>query len=178
MKINVGSLNKAKVEAVQEIVQENPEIFTNAEVIPMEVPVDLFGHPKSLEQTVDGAIKRARDSFRDCDYSIGLESGLLEVPKTKSGYMDLTVCAIYDGKNFHLGLSSAFEYPNKVMNLIMNKGMDASTAFREGGFTNHEKIGTAEGIIWHLTKGKINRKEYTKQAILTALVFLYNPEWY
>lgn len=92
--------------------------------------------------------------------------------------MEVAVCAIYDGKQFHLGLSPGFEWPKSVTDLIVNQGLDGSQALREAGFTDHEKIGTAEGGIWIFTHGKMNRKEYNKLAVMMALIHLENKEYY
>ena len=175
MKIKVGSKNPVKVGAVEELAPAYP-MLVGAEVIGIDVPVEVFGHPKTLEETISGAIERAKTCFTECDYSFGIESGLMAVPHSKSGYMEITACAIYDGKNFHLGLSSAFEWPKKVADLIINKGLDGSQAVKLAGLTTHEKIGKAEGVISILTKGRLNRKEYTKQAVVMALTHLENPE--
>lgn len=174
MRINVGSTNQVKIDAVSEIAAEYA-VWSGAEVKSVPVEVELFGHPKTLAETVEGAIERAKKSFVDCDYSIGLESGIMPVPHAKTNYMEFTACAIYDGKNMHLGLSPAFEWPKKIIELIL-KGLDGSQAFKEAGFTNHPKIGVAEGAIWHLTKGRMNRKEYTKLALEMAMVHLEHPQ--
>lgn len=177
MKINIGSKNKQKIDALKEILKEYPD-FLNAEVVFRDVDSGVSHQPKSLEETVDGAMKRAKNSFSGCDYGVGLESGLMKVPETKTGYMDVTACAIYDGKNFHLGLSSAFEYPVKLTNHVLENNVELSDAYRELGFTNKEKIGEEEGIIGVLTKGRLVRKEYTKQAIMMALIHLENKDLY
>lgn len=115
-----------------------------------------------------------KNSFQNCDLSVGLESGLMIVPYTKSGFMDICACAIFDGKEFYLGLSSAFEYPQKVIDLVNNEGLNISEAFFKSGLTQNSNIGSAEGAIGYLTKGRLPRKEYTKQAITTALIHLEN----
>jgi inosine/xanthosine triphosphatase len=176
MRVNVGSTNRTKIEAVEEVLKSYPE-FAEAEVMGVEVPVEEFGHPKTLAETVEGAMRRAKEAFRDCELSFGIEGGLIDVPHTKTGVMEIAVCAIYDGKTYHLGISPAFEWPRKVAKLIID-GMDGSRAFREAGFTTHEKIGTAEGAIWTLTKGKMKRKDYNKIAVTMALVHLNHPEDY
>lgn len=56
--------------------------------------------------------------------------------------------------------------------------MDGSQALKEAGFTNHEKIGTAEGGISIFTHGKMNRKEYNRLAVVMALIHLENKEHY
>ena len=177
MKINIGSKNKAKVDALKEILKEYPD-FLNAEIISKDVGTGVADQPKSLDETIKGAMNRAKNCFDNCEYSVGLESGLMKVPETKTGYMDFTACAIYDGKNFHLGLSSAFEYPIELTKHVLDNGTDISAAAKKLGFTKSDTIGAEEGMIGILTKGRLNRKEYTKQAIRTALIHLENKELY
>lgn len=174
MKINVGSKNEVKLATVKEIAAEYP-LFAGAEVNSVEVPLEEFGHPKTMEATVRGAMERAKVSFKDCNYSFGIESGMMPVPHTKTGYMEFTVCAIYDGEKFHLGFSPAFEWPRKVAELIL-AGLDGSQAFKKAGLTDHPKIGRAEGAIWHLSHNRMDRKTYTKLAVAMAMIQLENPE--
>lgn len=174
MRVTVGSKNPAKIAAVTETISEYP-LFQGAEVAGLEVAVDLFGHPKSLNEVVDGAIARARQAFADCDYSFGIEGGLMAVPETKTGFMEVSACAVYDGRNIHLGLSPAFEWPKKVTGLILD-GLDGSQALKEAGMTEHPKIGTGEGGVSILTDGRMDRKAYTKAAIMMALIHLEHPE--
>jgi inosine/xanthosine triphosphatase len=123
-------------------------------------------------------MNRARQAFIDTDYSVGIEGGLMAVPYTKTGYMEIGACAIYDGSHFHLGLSPAFEWPKSVADGIIHRGLDGSQAFRDAGFTNHEKIGISHGGIWILTKGKIDRTRYNELAVMMALIHLENKEHY
>lgn len=97
MRINVGSKNKTKVKAVKNAVKLYPVLFPKPEIIGVDVNVSLFGHPKNLKETVQGAITRAKKSFVDCDYSFGLEGGLMEVPFSETGFMEVGACAVYDG---------------------------------------------------------------------------------
>lgn len=174
MKIIIGTTNKAKIEAVEEMIKDY-NFLAESKVEGVSVESGVSDQPLSLDETITGAMNRARSAFSDCDYSIGLESGLMTVPKTKSGYMDLCACAIFDGKEFHLGLSSAWEFPNpEVMKLMLEDGLDMSQAINKVGLTNNPEIGSEEGAIGILTKGRLTRKEYTKQAILTALIHLEN----
>lgn len=172
MKITIGSKNKAKLEAVTEILKEYPHL-ADAILDGVESNSGVSNQPKSLDETTRGAMNRAKVSFLNCDYSIGLESGLMEVSNTKSGYMDVCVCAIYDGKEYHIGLSSAWEFPDKkVTALMLKEGLDMSQAINKAGLTDNPNIGSEEGAIGILTKGRMTRKEYTKQALRTALIHL------
>ena len=177
MRINVASKNPVKIKAVRELLAQNA-LFLKAEINSLDVSPNVSEQPKSLEETINGAINRAKAAFRDCDYSFGIEAGIMPVPQTKTGYMNFCVCAIYDGRQCHLGLSGAFEFPIKVTKIILERGVDANEAFYLSGLTEKRKIGSEEGIIGFLTKGKLMRKEYTKQAIQMALVHLENPELY
>jgi inosine/xanthosine triphosphatase len=176
MVINVGSTNQTKVAAVKNLLAGH-KLFPNATVKAVEVSVDEFGHPKTLADTIEGAKQRAKLAFSSCDYCIGIESGLIEESAAKSGYFETTVCAIYDGKNYHLGLSPSFEWPKQMVELILN-GYDGSQAFKQIGLTSQPKIGTAEGGIYILTHGKINRTKLNELAITMALIHLENPSHY
>src|SRR3989339_1311700 len=166
MNVNVGSKNITKVQAVEEALSDFPE-FSSAKIISVEVDPGVHKQPKNMEQTVQGAMNRAEKAFKDCDLAVGLESGLIEVPNTKSGYMDITMCAIFDGKNFHLGGSSAFEYPKSMIDLVFSKDYEIDEAAKEIGFSHDSNIGEREGMIGTLTKGRLDRKGYNKQAVIT-----------
>lgn len=177
MKINVGSKNQTKVVAVKEAAALYPRLFSNPEVAGVDIELELYGHPKNIGETIEGAIERAKKAFINCDYSFGLEGGLIEVPFTKTGYMEVGACAIYDGKNFHLGLSPAFEWPKGVTELIVSGKADASQAFKELGLTNEEKLGAAKGgIVGFLTEGRLTREDTLRSSIIMALIHLEHPE--
>jgi len=177
MKIGVGSKNKTKVTAVSDILKDYP-MFNGAEIVGVNVNIDQFGHPKSLDETIDGAIDRAKQAYEGNDFGFGIEGGLMKVPKTKSGYMEVAACAIFDGKQIHLGLSQACEWPKKVITKILNEGLDGSQAMKAAGVTDSEKVGENEGFMGIVTKGRINRTAYNKTAVTMALIHLENPELY
>ena len=180
MKIHVGSQNKTKVQAVKDAVALYPHIFKDAEIVGVDVRVDLFGHPKTLKETIEGALTRAKHSFTPgCDFSFGLEGGLMEVPYTQTGFMEVGACVIYDGKRFHLGLSPAFEWPVKVNEMILAGKADASQAFKQLGLTHHEKLGNeAGGIVGYLTDQKLTREQFSLYSIIMAVIQLERPELY
>jgi len=177
MKIGVGSKNKTKIMAVTDLLKDYP-MFKGAQVFGIDVIVEQFGHPKNINETVSGAIARAKQAYYGNNYGFGIESGLMAVPQTKSGYMEVAVCAIFDGKQIHMGLSQGCEWPKKVIDAILNKGMDGSQAMKAAGLTEHEKLGEHEGLVGIFTKGRTNRTEYNKTAIMMALMHLENPEHY
>lgn len=170
--IRIGSENIQKVGALREILLDYPHLAC-AVVVPCSVVSEVSSQPKTLEEILRGAMNRAKNAFVDCTYSVGLESGLMEVPYSKSGYMELCGCVIYDGKNFHLGLSSAWEFSDpSIMNLIFTDSLDMAQAINKAKLTNDPAIGSTEGAIGILTKGRLNRKAQTLQALRTALIHL------
>ena len=170
MKIIVGSTNKVKIEAVQETLALYGA-FTDAEVVGMAAISRVSEQPKTLEETIRGAKNRAEASYASLPsiaYGFGIESGLMEVPYTKMGFMDFTCCAIYDGEEFHLGLSPAIEAPREIMEYV-KQGVTFNEAFFKAGLTSNPNLGNAEGMLGILTGGRVTRKEYTKQAIIMAM---------
>lgn len=176
MKIHVGS---TKIQAVKDAVALYPELFPNPEIVGIDVNVELFGHPKSVKETVKGAAERAKNAFKDCDYSFGIEGGLMEVPFTKTGFMETSACAIYDGKDICIGLGPAYEWPLEVTKMIVSGKADASKAFNKLGYTHHVKLGAQPGgIIGFLTEGRLTREDFTKYSIIMALIQLEKPEYF
>lgn len=171
MKINIGTENVIKVDALQEMLNDYVHLST-AQVSTQNVESGVSDQPKTLDETVQGAMNRAQNAFKDCDYSFGIESGLMVVPNTKTGYMDVCACAIFDGKEYHLGLSSAWEAPKEVADYMFNDGLDMNDAAYKAGLTKNPNVGSAEGLIGIMTKGRLTRKEYTKEAIRTALIHI------
>ena len=176
-KIKLASQNPVKLEALREILQDYPHL-KNAEIVAVESLSEVSEQPKSLEETIRGATNRARNAYSGCDYSFGIESGLMEVPYSKSGYMDVCVCAIFDGKEYHLGLSSAWEAPKRVTEYMIEDGLDMNDAAYKAGLTENPKVGAAEGLVGIVTGGRLTRKEYTKEAIRTALIHLEKFDFY
>jgi inosine/xanthosine triphosphatase len=174
MNIKVASTNPQKIQAVKDLAPEY-EVLKDAHIEGMSVPSGVSEQPKTIDETVLGAMNRSKNAFVDCDLSFGIESGLMVIPGTKAGVMDVCVCAVYDGKQHHLGLSSAFDIPEKIMQL-MEGGMTMQDACYKAGITENKNLGSSEGLIGILTKGRVSRLTYTKQAVMAAMIHLENEE--
>lgn len=66
--INVASKNPVKIEAVKEVLHSYPNL-ANYGVVGIETPSGVSEQPKSLEETVRGAINRSKAVFNNCVYS-------------------------------------------------------------------------------------------------------------
>ncbi len=51
MKINVGSKNAIKIEAVARAISLYPVLFPSAKIEGVDVAVELYGHPKNIKET-------------------------------------------------------------------------------------------------------------------------------
>jgi len=180
MVIAVGSTNVAKVNAVREAMMESPR-FTSTEIVSVETSSDVSSQPMTLQETIQGAKNRAKNAFERCEgcsYSVGIEGGLMETDEAATGYLHISACSIYDGKHHYIGLSTGFEIPPLILELILDKKMDLSQACLKAGISQNTNIGSTEGLIGVLSKGRMNRKTYSKECVLTALLQLENAEWY
>ena len=170
--VKVGSKNKAKVEAVAEILRDYGHL-KDAVVAGVEVSSDVSAQPKSLEETIRGARSRARNAFDACDFSVGIESGLMEVPYSKSGYMDVCAAVIYDGTDYHLGLSSGWEFKvHSIMQAIVEGGKEMTDVLVARGIFADPNEKTKGGAIGLVTKGRLPRKNFTMQALRSALIHI------
>lgn len=168
-RIIVASLNQNKINAVK-------EVFPSYEVDGVAYPSGVSEQPLSLDEIIRGAINRATGAFSDCVFSVGIEDGISSVTETESGYMNFCCCAVYDGKRTYLGLGPAFEYPPGCTRMVVEGGVTISEAFLP--VSGRPDIGYEMGIIGWLTRGRINRKDYTKQAVEMARIQIDNADMY
>lgn len=178
--IAVGSTNEAKVLAVKESLLDSPS-FLHAKVISVATDSGVSDQPLSLQETIQGAKNRAKNAFNLCDsckLGFGIESGLIEASDVSTGFLHTSACSIYDGKNYYTGLSTSFEVPPKILELVLDKKMDLTEACLEAKITSNVNIGSTDGLIGILTNGKIDRKKYSKECVIAAILQLENAQWY
>jgi inosine/xanthosine triphosphatase len=173
MKVVVGSLNPVKLNATKNILEKiYGKINISSKYVDSGVPDQPFG----LDETIKGAVTRAKNSYSiDVDLSVGIESGLMKTPNTLTGYIDLQWCAIFDGKNVTLGVSSGFEYPPEVVKEVLS-GVEVGDVMDR--ITGVDNLGMKKGAVSHLSKDMLDRTENTEQCVLTAMIPRMNKEIY
>ena len=67
---------------------------------------------------------------------------MYEVQDVETGYMDTSICSIYDGNNFYIGFGPSFEYPKTVVERVKNG----------------EEVGYMEDIFGNTSKGRKSGK--------------------
>jgi inosine/xanthosine triphosphatase len=168
MNIILGSQNPVKLQAVKEVLKTIPGLAP-AEIHAIKADSGVPDQPKGLEETIRGARNRAHQAFAHGQWGVGIESGIIPVPLTRTGFMNLTACVIFDGTKDHTGLGPAFELPREVTEHVMVRGLELDQAVCAAGMTTNARIGYNQGIIGIMTKGRVTRMEYTKPAVLMAL---------
>lgn len=161
LRVNVGSLNPIKVSAVENVLARfHPRI----DVKPVDVTSGVSDQPWGAEAE-KGAISRALECMGDADLGVGIEAGVWE---RDDGLYDVQFCAIVDGMGrVTRGHGMGFRYPPAIAEMV-RKGISVGEAcgrlFEEGD------QGTGVGAIGILTKGALDRKALTEQAVLAAMV--------
>ena len=178
--IAIGSINPVKIQAVEEVVKEYPAL-TGYSIKTFSVPSGVSDQPLSLDEIIAGAKNRAKSAFDacpGCSYSFGIESGLFPASGVQTGFLEASICCVYDGTQSFIGMSCGFEVPQQILNFVLEKKMDLSQACYHSGITSNTQLGAAEGLIGLLSKGRVNRKDYTRQCIVTALMQVEHANWY
>jgi inosine/xanthosine triphosphatase len=174
MIVGVGTKNEAKVGAVRGLLSEYP-FLAHAKVVGREVPSGVSAQPLGWDEIMRGAKNRAKGACEGYDFGFGIESGLIPVPHTKTGLMDVCACAIYDGQEFHLGISSGFEVPFALLELMQVEKLELNEAFKKANLPTNPNV---FGVIESLTNGRVDRIAFTQQAIRNALIHLEHPMLY
>ena len=173
MKVVVGSKNPVKLKATMNVLKKiYPQMGVQAKHVDSGVP----DQPIGLEVTIQGAINRAKNAFsKEFDLSVGIESGLLEVPHSITGYLDLQWCAIHDGEKTTLGVSAGFEYPPMVIEQVL-EGVEVGDVMDQ--VTGVDNLGQKTGAVSHLSRGLLDRTGNTEQCVLMAMIPLMNERVY
>jgi inosine/xanthosine triphosphatase len=173
MKIAVGSINPVKISATENIFSK---IYGKVEVVGLEVDSGVSEQPIGIDETIKGAINRAKKVYNDdFDFSVGVESGLMKTPHSISGYIDLQWCAIFDGHKVTLGVSSGFEYPPCVIENVL-KGKEVGDVMDK--VTGINDLGEKMGAVSYLSRGMLDRTQNTEQCILMAMIPRLNEDIY
>ncbi|MFP4567341.1 MAG: DUF84 family protein [Candidatus Woesearchaeota archaeon] len=175
MKVVIGSLNKAKNEAVRNIFNK---IYDNNEYLSVETDSGVRNQPLSSVEAIDGAINRARDALskaEDFDFGVGLEG---TVESNKHGMFLLGWVAILDKKgNCGIGSSGAVLLPN-YMRREIESGKELGPIVQDLMNDSKNEIRHSQGACGLLTNGMYSRVHEFEDAVICALSKFLKPEFY
>jgi inosine/xanthosine triphosphatase len=173
MKVVLGSTNPVKARAVENVFRRvYGEASVESVAAASGVPSQPFG-----EETVTGAINRAKSAFapEKYDVGVGIEAGLFKISGEVEVTIDVQYCAIYDGSWLTLGCGSGFEYPPAVLGEVLSGKEVGDVMSRLAGIEN---LGEKQGAIGVLSMGMLNRTQLTEQSVFMALIPRMNPGLY
>lgn len=153
MKVAIGTHNRAKVKAVQNVLHE---FFDDVEFQEVNVPSNVSNQPFSDEETRQGAINRAINALEatGADMNFGLEGGVQEI----DGMMyccNWGALALKDGQVL-TAAGAQFMLPDEIA-AKLKEGQELGPVIDE--WVNEKDTRHHQGAIGVLTAGLIDRTE-------------------
>ncbi|MCM3714982.1 DUF84 family protein [Halalkalibacter oceani] len=157
MKVAVGTKNPAKVHAVKDtLIRETIHIAS------VDVPSNVASQPFSDEETMTGALNRAKAAAEQTGavLGFGLEGGVV---RTVAGLMLCNWGALYheDGRHWIAG-GARLPLPDEVAKRL-EQGEELGIIM--SSITGDEAVRKKEGAIGIYTSGLVSRKEMFSQIV-------------
>ena len=108
-----------------------------------------------------------------CSFGVGIEAGMYPVEAVDTKYMDASICVIYDGEKYYIGFSPSFEYPQTVVDRVLQ---GEELGYMHDIFGNTAK--GRKGAIGVLTSGRVYRDELEEYAVIMALTKIVSKDIY
>jgi inosine/xanthosine triphosphatase len=180
-RVRVGSGNGPKIAGVRAALAP----FVDAvEVEGCKVSSGVPEQPVGLAQIARGARNRAQEALRTgpCDLGVGIEDGLVPFPELDGEVLNLGCAVLCDGERSSLGLSSGFAYPPACTEPAL-RGEPIGPLFDRWFAARRDEAPAAPsalsiGNVGKLTLGALSRSEYSRHAVLCALVRFLQPDLY
>jgi inosine/xanthosine triphosphatase len=180
-RVLVGSTNPPKLEGVRSALAA---FAPHASVSGVPVASGVPEQPVGFAEIAAGARQRAAEAraIAPCDLAVGYEDGLVEIPALR-GWFNVGCAAVDDGRRVHLGLSSGFAYPPACSSAAVAGRSPIGELFDRFWHEHRDETRSGAsalsvGNVGKLTAGELPRSDYTRQAVLCALIALLHPDLY
>jgi non-canonical (house-cleaning) NTP pyrophosphatase len=173
MNFAIGTCNKEKVESAEKAITQmlGDKKFT---LRGFDVPSG-YGETPIAEETKLGAYNRANvlAANEDCDYAIGIESGLVE--RYGDTYEEAWCSILFAGKSY-FGYSSGLKVPDILINKMKQEGVQHFEALRDKDIRKmlpeKERKDTWANYSAHMVARRISFEE----ALRNTLAQIFAPE--
>jgi inosine/xanthosine triphosphatase len=169
----VGSTNPVKVSAAENIFCQ---WRLHAEVKGMDVDSGVAEQPMSDEDTIQGAVNRAKNALkenRDALFGVGIEGGVTETPDGL--YLcNWGACVRRDGI-IGIGGGARFLLPNQVKERIY-RGEELGQIIDE--FMMRKGTSRKEGAVGFFSHGILNRRQMLEQVVIVSLMRFIEEDLY
>lgn len=178
--IAVGSTNPVKIYAAKRGASAALRI-DEVEVQGFNVSSNVSNQPFGDEETLQGAMERARNAFEEFlkinqlppDYAIGLEGGVRFTSNDEKELECFAWMVVYNGKHYGKAKTASFQLPPVIRDLVVNEHLELGVADDRVFNTSNSK--QKGGSVGQLTKGVIDRTAYYEHAIVLAFIpFLWS----
>ncbi|WP_153464839.1 DUF84 family protein [Sediminibacillus terrae] len=149
MKMYIGSMNPAKIKAVK-------NAFPEAEVVEIDVASKVSLQPFSDEETMEGAVNRAREcaSLNPDSVGIGLEGGVMEL----NGELFLCNWGALINEKGHTFLASGARIPlPEEVAAQLEKGIELGEVMDV--YSQRKDVRKKEGAVGIFTNELVSREE-------------------
>jgi inosine/xanthosine triphosphatase len=172
-RVVVGSTNPVKVAAVRAVLVA---AGASAEITATGVPSTVRDQPIGDDETIRGAIARARAAREatDAELGVGIEGGIVELP---DGSMRTCAwAAVVDAKGrTGIGGSLAMPLPSAVAALVRG-GLELGHAMDR--YVNERDTKRGKGAVGILTAGLVDRQRAYESLVSYAMAPFLTPDLY
>jgi inosine/xanthosine triphosphatase len=164
VRVAVGSTNPVKVQAARAVVSR---LAAAAEVAGVSVPSGVPDQPWGDDETIRGALARARGAREaaDADVGIGIEGGVVDGGNGVVRTCAWAVAVTRDGRE-GVGGSLAMTLPPRVAELVRG-GMELGHAM--DAVTGSHNVKQGVGAVGILTHGLVTRQQAYESIVAYAL---------
>ena len=155
--VAIGSTNPAKVQAVQ-----NAFTGENIKVIPCSANSSVRSQPLSNEETLQGALNRAKDCLEktDAELGIGLEGGIVFI--NNQPYLCHWGALVDRNQNSYFTNSPIIQLPGHYSQaLLEGQDLDSIMQFHTG----ISNLGAKQGAIAVFTEDRLTRSQVLSQMV-------------
>lgn len=172
MKVAIGSVNPAKIAAAK---QASCRVWPDAQIIAVDVPSGVTEQPMDDEETIQGAINRARAALlaADAEIGMGVEGG---VQDSSHGMFVGAWAAVVDRSGtLGIGAGGRVLLPESIAARLREGAELGPEMDRFSGLKNARHH---EGAIGILTNGLVTRTQALEIALTFALAKFIGPQDY
>jgi inosine/xanthosine triphosphatase len=169
--VAVGSTNPVKLAAARAVLER---VAPGARVESVKVPSTVSDQPFGDEETIRGAVARARGARQAMggELGIGLEGGVVD---THGSMRTCAWAAVVDsGGREGVGGSLAMPLPDGVARLIREEGLELGVAMDR--LTGEHNVKHRQGAVGILTAGLVDRQAAYEVILTYALARFLTPE--
>ena len=172
--VAIGSRNPAKTNGVKAVFSQ---FFPDCRFIGVDTSSVVRAQPVGMDQMLAGASKRAEFALAHTAayFGVGIEAGILPIAPRRHVNLQVAVIVDNDGHS-GMGLSCGFLIPEGFVRRMRKEGMELDRYSHE--LTGAERIREEEGIVYHVSRGRVSRLQMTEQCVSMALIPWLNKKAY